>query len=60
MKVTVAFLILILFVLGTWVTNLAKLNDCDFISPYRCEVVHGLGLFGPIALVTVWFETDNK
>lgn len=43
-----------------WFTNVYQFTQCDFDAPYRCEAIHGAGLFGPIAIVTVWFETDSK
>lgn len=49
----------ITLVIGTaWVVNLKKLTDCDFEAPYRCEVVHGVGIIPPVALVTAWIGTD--
>jgi hypothetical protein len=54
------FLIAILVVapISSWVVNLIKLTECDFESPYKCEVVHAVGIIGPVSLVTVWFDTD--
>ena len=45
--------------IGSWITNLVKLTDCDFSAPYRCEAIHGVGLFPPAALGLVWFGTDK-
>ncbi len=44
-------------VLGTcWCVNLYKLTQCDFEAPYKGEVIHAVGLIGPAAVVTVWFD----
>lgn len=50
--------VLILAVL--WVFNFVKLTRCDFESPWKCEVIHGIGLFPPAQVVTVWFGTDKE
>lgn len=42
-----------------WVLNIVALTDCDFASPYKCEVIHAVGLAPPAALVTVWFTSDK-
>lgn len=48
-----------LIALTAWVFNIYKLAECDFASPYRCEVIHAVGIFPPAALITVWFGTDS-
>lgn len=50
--------VLILVVL--WVFNFVKLTRCDFESPWKCEAIHGIGLFPPIQVLTVWFGTDEE
>ena len=42
-----------------WVVNAYKLSNCDFEANYRCEVIHVIGLFGPLSWVTVWFDDDK-
>ena len=43
-----------------WVFNFIKLTNCDFEPSYRCEVIHGIGVFiPPTAWITVWFDTDR-
>ena len=39
-----------------WGVNLYKLTQCDFEAPYKGEVIHAVGLIGPTALITVWFD----
>ncbi len=53
-------LIFSLVYIVTWGANLVKFADCDFNSPYRCELIHGVGVVVPAAsLVTVWFKDDS-
>ena len=58
------FIIFIPFILGiigviAFVANAIKFSECDFVSPYRCEAIHGIGLLPPAAIVTVWFDSDK-
>lgn len=51
---------LFIFFIGSWVTNGIKLASCDFEPNYRCEFIHGAGLFvPPLSMITVWFDTDE-
>ena len=52
-------LIIVLALLISWVANIVKLTDCDFQAPFRCEVVHGIGVIPAVSLVTVWFNSDK-
>ena len=52
-------LILNVVIFSCFFVNLYKLTQCDFESPYKCEVVHAIGLFPPASLIVAWFETDN-
>ena len=54
-SIVVFFLVVILIAIG-WVKNLIKLTDCDFESPYKCEVIHLVGLVPPIGAVTGWLN----
>ncbi len=52
--------ITILFMLS-WLWNAYKVSECDFEAPYRCEVIHGVGLIvPPLSFATVWFDTDKE
>lgn len=57
------YLAFVTFVFLCWVGNVMKLTDCDFKggegTDVRCEVIHGIGVLGPISMVTVWFDDDN-
>ena len=60
MKGLAGISIVILIVIGTgWVKNLVKLSECDFEAPYKCEVVHGVGLIPPVGMVTGWLNVGN-
>ena len=49
----------IIFSLGAWIWNATKLASCDFNAPYKCELIHSIGLvLPPIAIITVWFDID--
>jgi hypothetical protein len=50
---------LILYTPVTWVTNLVKLTDCDFVAPYKCEVVHAAGIIPLVAWVTAWMDNPE-
>jgi hypothetical protein len=54
-----SYLLYILFWVYTgicWVINLIQFFNCDFASPYKDELIHGIGIFMfPIAGITVWF-----
>ena len=55
----VVIVVLSIITAVTWIGNFVKLTNCDFQSPYRCEVIHGVGLFPPLNIVTVWFNSDK-
>lgn len=59
MKLT-TLLIIFAIAITPWVWNAAKFAQCDFESNYKCEIIHGIGLFVPPASwITVWFDTDE-
>ena len=46
--------------LGSWVWNAVKYASSDFESDFKCEVIHGAGVFIPMtSLLTVWFDVDK-
>ena len=49
------YLILLLLGLAAWVVNLFKLIGALGGHDLWSAVVHGIGLIGPSALITVWF-----
>lgn len=57
MKTMVIVQILLIIAIGIgWVKNLIKLSDCDFESPYKAEIVHGVGLLPPVGAITGWLD----
>lgn len=52
--------LIILLIIGTgWVKNIVKLVKCDFEAPYKCEVIHGIGVIPPIGAVTGWLDIEE-
>ena len=40
-----------------WGMNIYKLaTECDFVAPYKCEVVRVIGLVPPIGAVVGWID----
>ncbi len=53
-------LFVFLFLVVTWFINLGQLFSCDFQAPYKCEVVHAVGVGVPPAqVITVFFTSDK-
>jgi len=54
------FAILIAGVLG-WGMNIYKfVNDCDFASPYKCELVRGVGtVVPPIGAIIGYMDIEE-
>jgi hypothetical protein len=38
----------------TWCVNLYKLLHCDFVGPWRKEIIHTLGLMPGVSWFTAW------
>jgi len=58
----IELIIVLVFIFGIvpWVWNVVKFTNCDFKSDYKCEVIHGIGVFVPPAsIITVWFDDDS-
>jgi len=56
------YAVIILVVLAAvtgWVKNIIKLTDCDFASPYKCEVVHAVGVIPVVGAVTGWLDVGK-
>ena len=52
--------IVIVLVVGSgWVMNIIKLTQCDFESPYKCEIVHAIGLIPPVGMITGWLDVGK-
>lgn len=46
----------IAFVITSWGMNIYRLTQCDFKESYKAEIVHGIGMFTPIFIVTGWLD----
>ncbi len=58
----VAYIIIVAYslaIIPSWPTNVYQLVNCDFQAPYKCEVVHGIGLVPIASPITVWLETGK-
>lgn len=56
MKTKLLWLLFYVYMLVAYITNLIKLIDCDWASPYKEEVVHLIGAFiFPASMVTCWY-----
>jgi hypothetical protein len=56
--ITIYLVILLLVAVG-WIMNVIKLANCDFESPYKCEVVHTVGLVPIVGAVTGWLDVGK-
>ncbi len=54
----VAAVVMVVVAIG-WVKNLIKLTECDWDAPYKCEVVHVLGLMPPLGAITGWLDVGR-
>ena len=50
------YITLFLFILNIslWVANIYHLTTCDFKAPYKCEIIHGVGVVTPTYWITGW------
>ena len=44
----------------SWPVNLWKFTNCDFESPFKCEISHALGLIPVFSPFVVWVGDDNE
>ncbi len=57
MKTILAVQVFLILAIGSgWVLNIYKLTHCDFEAPYKAEVLHGVGLFPLVGMVTGWCD----
>ena len=52
------FVVIAVVAIG-WVKNVIKLANCDFEAPYKCEVIHAVGLIPPVGMVTGWLDVGK-
>ncbi len=56
MKTLLLFVIIVAVIGVGWVKNIIKLTDCDFEAPYKCEIIHAVGIIPPVGAVTGWLD----
>lgn len=56
----IVYLMIIVVVGVGWAKNLIKLTECDFEVPYKCEVIHTLGIIPPVGMVTGWLDLGEQ
>jgi hypothetical protein len=52
--------LVVLFLIVAWFVNVSQLLGCDFKAPYKCEVIHTIGVFVPPAQAVTVFFTEDK
>lgn len=54
-------LVLWIAAIGGWVNNIVKFTECDFESPYKCEVIRGIGIapIAPMGVITGYMDLEN-
>lgn len=55
----IAQAIILLIIVSSWIVNLNKFIDCDFVAPYKREIVHGVGLVPVISIGTAWITVED-
>jgi len=59
MKIILFYLALIVWIFGSWGTNLYKLVKADWEAPYKEEVIRCIGVpVVPVTLVTCWIDFE--
>ena len=54
-------LVILVLIFTPYLVNAYKFVGCDFESDYKCEAIHGIGVFvPPAAFVTFWFSDDRS
>lgn len=48
------FVVILMFI--GWGKNIYKLSECDFEAPYKCEVIHAVGIIPPVGGVVGWMD----
>ena len=59
MKTALFWIVLLIAAVTGWGMNLYKLTQCDFESPYKCEVLRTVGLVPPIGAIMGYIDLDK-
>ena len=54
------WLALVVFIVGGWGQNLYKLCKSDFESPYKTEIIRGIGIIPPVGAVVGWMDIGEE
>lgn len=56
--VGIGILVFVIVMVG-WTKNIIKLSECDFESPYKAELIYGIGLIPPVGMITGWLDVGK-
>lgn len=42
-----------------WIKNVIKLSNCNFESPYKCEIVHAVGIIPPVGAIVGYMNFED-
>lgn len=59
MKTPIIFVGLVLAAIIGWGSNVYKLTQCDFASPYKCEALRIVGIIPPIGAVMGYVDIED-
>lgn len=59
-KIIVIAIVLPLVMVTGWVKNLVSLTECDFMPPYKAEVIRTVGLIPPIGAIVGYLSIEDK
>ena len=49
-------LVVLVAVIG-WISNVVKFLECDFVAPFKAEMIHGFGIFiPPLGVIVGWLN----
>jgi len=58
--VVIVYTAVVILALAGWVGNIVKFAGCDFKSPYKAEVIRGVGIIVPVVgAVTGYLDIED-
>jgi hypothetical protein len=57
--IEVLILVIVLFVVGTYIGNAVRFVNCNFAEPYKAEVLYGMGFVVPTFPVTAFMDIED-
>lgn len=58
--VFIGFWMIMIFGVIGWGMNVYKLIHLDFKTPYKAEIMRGIGLFPVVGAITGWMEISDN